>query len=274
MSRLCWLMSVSATSISANSGTHRMSVKSFRVKPTLPAPMMAILKLVPCSCHRLQPSCSLQPSLCERTVSGEPEKDCAGWVILCCATRGITVPAHPRTDNSCRCCRRRPPDRPASPRQGRSASAVVCADRENVGKEIAGLLADRVHQPRRVSASTLVTCRNSQLYSMLSRPLAVRPCCRPRSQSAACSFFACAQSSSDCRYTPLMKSSAAHAAGATRMQHASRRRKHKISHFLSPSRVDQTSTVSPTFGVSTLVAEPSMPATNFSGVWSIIGNVA
>jgi hypothetical protein len=32
--------------MSANSGTHKMSVNSFLVKPTLPAPIIAILKLI------------------------------------------------------------------------------------------------------------------------------------------------------------------------------------------------------------------------------------
>ena len=44
MARLCSLMSVSANSMSRSSGTHRMSVTSFFVKPTLPAPMKAIFR--------------------------------------------------------------------------------------------------------------------------------------------------------------------------------------------------------------------------------------
>ena len=44
MPRLCSLMSVSANSTSRNSGTQRMSVTSFFVNPTLPAPMIAIFK--------------------------------------------------------------------------------------------------------------------------------------------------------------------------------------------------------------------------------------
>ena len=46
MSRLCALMSVRAISMPANSGTLRRSETSFLVKPTLPAPMMAILKVI------------------------------------------------------------------------------------------------------------------------------------------------------------------------------------------------------------------------------------
>ena len=40
------MMSVRAISMPANSGTLRRSETSFLVKPTLPAPMMAILKLM------------------------------------------------------------------------------------------------------------------------------------------------------------------------------------------------------------------------------------
>ena len=47
MSRLRSLMSWKAKRVSANSGTQRMSRTSRRVKPMLPAPTMAIFKVMP-----------------------------------------------------------------------------------------------------------------------------------------------------------------------------------------------------------------------------------
>ena len=105
-------------------------------------------------------------------------------------------------DNSCRHCRRPIRDRPASPRRGRAGSG---SSRRSTARP--GTDSRAPGRPRCTSQAgervALVTCRNSQLYSMLSMPCAVRTTLPASMTVCSESFFACAHSSSDVQVDAL-----------------------------------------------------------------------